>query len=402
MNLTFRNFSLIFFLAFIFFRPSLDVLADKKILGNFNINFIIIPLLIIICGIFILINRNNIKKNRFLYNFNKIYIVFLITVAFSFINTKSYIDSLSEYLKLITIIVVFNYVSVFFDNNIRSISLIYTIIFSSIFPLLIGFNQFLFKTGSKITPGFNRIYGTFTHPNPFANFLLGIYFLILFVITTLKIKLYKKLILFLILCFILFEIYNTYARIAWVSLFIGTIILVLFRTNMKKKIIYINLGVLFFLIAFPLIIVRWNDILQKGIFEESYVSSLNWRINLWTRIIESNIVNKSFFGNGLGMFNYIIGVEAHNDYLRLWYEVGFLGLFTYLLLLFYIFFISLKKLLKAKSILDINRNKILFCIVFSIVIMSVVGNIITGLVVLLYYFSIMALLFNNNIFQEYI
>jgi O-antigen ligase len=175
----------------------------------------------------------------------------------------------------------------------------------------------------------------------------------------------------------------------WVLLIISVLILIFAKTKISKKIIYFSLFVLAFLLLFPFIKERWADIFQKG----SY-SSWDWRVDLWKNLIKNFEIENIFIGNGLGMFEYEIGVPAHNDYIRTLYEAGILGLLSYIFLLFYILYTSFKKMFWSKIIFEINKYKIATCLVVSLLIGCFSCNLLRSLIVLFYYFITISLFLN--------
>lgn len=164
---------------------------------------------------------------------------------------------------------------------------------------------------------------------------------------------------------------------------------ILIKTKISKKVVYFSLFVFIFLLLLPFVKERWVDIFQKG----SY-SSWDWRVDLWKKTIENFKIKNILIGYGLGMFEYKIGVAAHNDYLRIFYETGILGLLLYISLLLYILYISLDKIFKLKIVFEINKYKIVTCLTVSLLIECFSDNLVRSLVVLFYYFIVISLFLN--------
>lgn len=378
----------IFFIFFILMRPVFDLYVDFEFLGLFNFNVIINFFLILICGISVIKNLNFIKENRFLLNFNKIFLIYLIVNLFSFFNSGNYFIFISDFGRLIVLLISFNYVSIYYRDEKKCLFLIKIIIFSSIIPILFGLHQIIFNAGNKGVLGFNRIYGTFVHPNVFASYLLIILFLILFILTNFKINNLERTFFSLLALLIVFSIYNTFTRIIWAALFIGIIVFIFLGKNkITKKIGYLFSVAFFLLILFPFFQQRIADPLGQG-------SSLVWRVDLWEKVFSEIGINNLFSGQGLGMFEYEIGVMAHNDYLRVYYESGLIALISYVFLLLYLLFNSVIREFRSKTIIDSNRYKIAACVVLFLLIIGFTDNILRSLGVMIYYFVAIAILFN--------
>lgn len=378
-----------FFIFFILVRPVMDLFIDIEIFKNVNFNVAINLFLILICGIAVIKNINLIRKNKFILTFNKIFIVFFIFSTFSLINTKNYIISISDLFRLITLIISFDYVFIFFQEEKKCLLLLKCLIFSSIIPIGFGLYQFIFNMGLKDNTGFNRIYGTFIHPNVFALYLIMILFLNIFVLSTININIIKKICYAGFSLIVIFEIYETYTRAVWIGLGIGLLIYFLLGKNkVYKKIFYLLLMIFSLFLLSPFILKRW---------EGSQLDSWVWRIGLWKKVIAETDIKSYFIGKGIGMFQYDVNVMAHNDYLRIFYEIGGLGLICYFLLFFYILRYSIKSVFKSKIVNENNKYRAISCLIIILLVVSFSDNVLRNLGVLMYYFTAMSLL--NNFFN---
>jgi len=381
----------IFFLFFLLVRPIVDFYSYIRLAGSINLASILTLFLIILYPLELLKRQKiRLKNSNFMVNFNILFFIFLFISLFSLVYSNNISISLMDFARLISILVVFNYVAIYCSNRENPMLLVNVILISSIIPLSFGFYQFVFVKGGLATPGFNRIYGTFMHPNVFAQYLLLIFFLLLFLLSTFKIKkLYRRFLIFYSLV-IIFALYNTFTRGAWVALLMGVLIFIFLRTKASKKIIHFSLILILLLVLSPYLQKRWEDITRP---QYNQVNSLEWRLNLWRNSVEY-LTEHPFIGNGLGMYEYKTGQMAHNDYLRISYETGFLGLLVYMVLLCYILFSSLRNLLRSKTLFNINRYKIILCVIVSLLIMGLTDNLARSTLIMIYYFSVINILFN--------
>jgi len=384
------------FFSFIFVRPIVDIYSEIRFGGAMNLASIFTMALIFICGAELIIKGilKEIRKNIVLVNINKLFLLLLFVSLFSVFYSRNVMISVVDFLRLFSVFVIFNYVSLCFTDEKDKVRVIFLILASSLIPLFIGFCQFLFEKGNVYTFGFNRIYGTFAHPNVFAQFLLLIFLLLLLVLNNYKVKQIYSWGLFLYSLLIVFSIYHTFTRGIWISMMLAIFIFVLVKTKITKKIGYLLLIFFIVLCLSPFIMKRWEDISLR---RTSHGNSLEWRMRVWQKTI-IDLKRHPVIGNGLGMYQYNMGKMVHNDYLRICYEVGILGLTIYLFLLFYILFSFIRRLLMSKTLAEINSSKIGIAIIVCLLVISLADNLVRSTVIFSYYFLSLGLLFNEQIF----
>ncbi|MFD0697832.1 O-antigen ligase family protein [Paenibacillus sp. GCM10027628] len=136
-------------------------------------------------------------------------------------------------------------------------------------------------------------------------------------------------------------------RISWISFIISALILSSYR-----KRYYIFLGIVFTAIWFfgqELLASRIGMITsfqESGGFDTS--NSVGWRFKIWG-VIYNLALQNPFFGHGLGSSNSVVGsvyvsnaFAPHNEYLRLFFEVGVIGLLLFILVVVVIIFATLR------------------------------------------------------------
>ena len=388
-----------YFIVFILTRSSLDLVAERQVISNINVASVMTALLILV-GIIVLLKKDNLSKistDTFLLNINKIFLLFLLVSLFSLMNTASFTTSMVDWLRLVSIFVIFNYAYLYFseEDNFRVLACL--VVLSSIVPLCFGFYQFLFKIGNTYTFGFNRIYGTFLHPNVFGQYLLTVFFLVLYFISSDKANRIIRLGLCALILLITFEIYHTFYRGVWIALFVSLIFYGLSYRKLFNRVLYVAVVALLIGLAYGNIMERFMDIKHSSPY---HMSSWEWRVMVWNKTV-SSVKEHAIIGHGLGMYEQKFHFMAHNDYLRLGYEIGLLGLIFYLYFLCYILFKSLRNALFTEDTYEKKRNMIIVCVLVALLIMSVADNLARSTVILIYMFCVLGgLLGENTVTQE--
>jgi O-antigen ligase len=379
----------IYFILFLILRPSMHLIADQQIVMNINIASITTVFLILV-GSLTLLGEDNLKKitgNRVLVKANKIFLCFLLISSVSMINTKDFLVSFTDLLRLVSIMVIFNYSFVHFCGKEKFKPLFLIILLSAFLPLYLGFTQYLFKTGNMETANFNRIYGTFVHPNTFAQYLSVFFLLVLCFLKMYKTNTALKVVLSAFLILSAFEIYHTYARGVWIALALSLIVFSLSYKGAGKLTFYFLVAVILFAIS-PNIQKRFEDIKHPGPHQ---MSSWEWRTIAWNKT-KSEIRNHPIIGHGLGMYGKTFPFVAHNDYLRLAYETGILGLSVYLLYLFYLLNKSVKLALASRDDRMKSKYTVILSLIAALLIMSTADNLVRSTAILVYIFSIVGAL----------
>ena len=191
---------------------------------------------------------------------------------------------------------------------------------------------------------------------------------------------YGNLFIFLYSFFIFLSVYLISARASFISfLLISTLFLSreLFLIFSRKS---LRLGFLSFFSAIILVYYMMSTVItgsrinlsdRVSSIEINDESSSN-RLSLWSDALDY-IYNNPIFGCGLGnwkieslpywkfkLSGYTVPYHAHNDFLELLSEIGFIGVVFYFLLFLFSFYLLFKNLLKTQSIFPI----VLICSLF--------------------------------------
>jgi O-antigen ligase len=196
--------------------------------------------------------------------------------------------------------------------------------------------QYFTKTGLTIPLEgvYNRVYGTFAHPNLLAFYLLLVLTLCFLIFLSSDKKKVSILIYGLLAGIFLITLGFTYTRSAWLGLLLVVLLLGLtrYRTFLIISLIFLSLS--YFSI---------ETINQRISAFSSHDpgSSINWRLTLWEDTL-SYASQRPVLGYGAGTSKELIlkkrgpdagSSDAHNDYLRVLLEDGLIGLIGFLILL---------------------------------------------------------------------
>ena len=316
-------------LCFVMMRSSLDVLKPyfESSLGPFGfINPAGIATLIILGAglLHIAVNKVSILDVPA----SRPYLAFLAISFLSLLVSPGRLVGISDWIRLVSIFVIYILISDLFDTEEKINKLFQAILISVIVPSAVGFYQFLAGTGNKSVYGFNRIFATFVHPNPYA-FYLTMLLPISIVLFLNNGSSSRRIILGMLCATMGISLVLTYTRAAWVAFFLAILLLGTFR---YRKLLLISLPLFFLLIKFhPVLAHRFGDIFE---FSSHYnpENSFLWRIKLWSEAILL-IFSRPILGHGLSSFGSYFREEAHNDYLRVAFETGLIGLGAHLWIL---------------------------------------------------------------------
>ncbi|MDR1418224.1 MAG: O-antigen ligase family protein [Endomicrobium sp.] len=216
----------------------------------------------------------------------------------------------------------------------------------------------------------NRIMSTFGNPNFFGDFLIVMSPIVL------ALCMYKKnVFLFFLWLIIVFCIYNTVSKGAWLGFAFGifvfaiTYVFIFLRNKLNKKIIIIASISLLFV----------TSIIGVGIYRKTLerADSASFRVFTWLSTWEM-INTHPFFGTGVGTFYVtypawrrpqIFFIEGkHNtesdhpesEYLEVWYEEGLVGISVFLTLIILIFVVGYKNMVFLRSRKNVTDLPLLY------------------------------------------
>lgn len=336
ITISFINNKLGFYLLLLL-RPCLDIFSNDTVISinNNHFNFAsILGLFTILFAIYLatLVKVNKIKTTPLAIQISAFLSITLISCIFS-ISLKA---SVIEWIRLVNIFSLF-VIGFLLTETAKDLSrLLILAISSAILPGIFAFYQFTSKTGLSIPLEgiYNRIFGTFAHPNLFAYYLIIPLVFSLFKYLSGDKKRVANLFSLILFLFFLALLALTYTRGAWIVFVFTLVIIGIMKYNYLLPILFGTL-LLSYLTIMPFQ-TRINDLINV---DEH--SSINWRVKLWVDSVDI-VKEKPILGHGTGVADIIIeerrgkeygSPDPHNDYLKILIENGLLGLLAYCVLL---------------------------------------------------------------------
>lgn len=337
-------------LALLFVRPMMDIFSDRTVtfFDRYTVNIAaLLSLLVIIWALATLVRRR--VRVWHMPLFWPLVLLLLVGIA-GFAGTDSTSATLTEVVRIAGIILVYLLAATLITTPESQTRLRTVLLWSLTVPVLLGVYQAVTKTGLQFGDIGNRIYGTFAHPNSLAFYLVVMMTVALgWMLLRPKGKRAPLITLQLLLGALLIM---TYTRSAWIGL---AIVLTIVGFMRFRKALLIGGAVAVLIVAlypmanrllFNVANIDLNQTaLVRRILDKTDDSSFAFRTELW-RDMAPKALERPALGHGLGTFTilrerqiitFFQGTEAHNDYLRLAVETGFVGFAAFLLLLVALF-----------------------------------------------------------------
>jgi O-antigen ligase len=305
--------------------------SSINLLGLLNITIILIAIL------YFFIIKQKIPR----YPFVGTYALFLIITFASMFVAQNYGQTLRGMTTIGSYFCVYILIVSNFKSEVRLSWLRSALALSSIFPIIVGTKQLATGSGNTIiSPGLNRIMGTFFHPSVFGMYLVILWPLLLYQARYTR-RRWMRLVYIMLLAMATLSIGLTYTRIAWIALalcFVGaTILYRRFDLLIGAGIVTIIAGGL----MIQPILSRFQEafIIENGSITFSKYGSVAWRLGQWRTAYELFLNNPIL---GVGWWNFqlynVFESTPHNDYIRVIVEAGLLGIISYLGLCFSLVF----------------------------------------------------------------
>lgn len=223
---------------------------------------------------------------------------------------------------------------------------------SSVLPVFFGLYQYAFHIGlSDENVSVLRIFGTFSHPNVYSLYLFalivfGSLYLLLFAGSGIK-----RIIMLGALGIFSTVLILTFARVAWIALFLFVFLVALFRYRL----------LLFPLLLLPVALSVFSPTFQARVaesFQSNPDSSLVWRQTLWKDVTRYSIQEERLLlGSGMDTFPKVSESlrgtahgpnDPHNDFVKFFVEGGIVGLGVFLIYLSSLGYLLIKKYKASK------------------------------------------------------
>ncbi len=372
-------------LALVLVRATLDVTATVPLLsaaGSSNVNAnALMSLLVVALGLsHIALNRIDIWRIPLVKPFAAFVAITFVSIALAPDQNRA----LQDWLRILGAMMVY----VLVVDMMRGLAdrrwLLRVILLSSVVPLVLGVYQYVTDTGDHGTEGFNRILGTFVHPSPYAFYLVQLLplALVIFLHTTSRLA---RVAMFVMIPAIVFSIYATQTRGAWVGVIVMSIVFLWVRARWTMIFVPLVLGAMFF--AMPGVRARVLEI-NTGTCESAAncQSSVLWREKQWEDALRvASLPQLATVGAGLGAVDVTLGNFTHNEYVRLLVETGALGLLAMFLLYKGLFDITTRGYREAATPYERDLMLAFMMALTARIVMAGADNILV-LVVLEWYF----------------
>jgi O-antigen ligase len=307
----------------------------------------------------------------------------LVSVTFS----AHPLDSLFEVVRFGTLIVIVAVLGRLIREERSMRFILIAALGSSIVPLLFALRQATGGGGVSAAAGVDRIRGTFLHSNPFAAYL--------FLMITLIVSLYPhverrwKLVLLPLGLACGGALIATYARGAWAATVVALVVIGVLQ---DRRILWL-LGVTMIVVALavPSVGVRLSDLTETQKASGAPGNSLIWRFQYWRQVLA--LQDNPMLGIGFKEVELTQSVEKapHNDPIRIFVETGILGLAAYVWLLITLGVQARATLGRAPPGIPRGLAIAFAASLSGLVLLSLTANVITQLVILWYFVTIVAL-----------
>jgi O-antigen ligase len=235
-------------------------------------------------------------------------------------------ESLQAVMKYVAVAVMFVVLEqIFLKDPDRIATLLLATFASLIVPAIVGFTQ-VGSTEPSTVPGaadVDRIQGTFVHPNMFGAYLV--------IVGLLAVALLPYLprwrgMLIAVILLVLPLLVLTYARGAWIGLYIGLVFIGLAQS--RALLVALFSATILIALTVPSVTDRLSDldIAAKRQHEQIDANSAEWRIDYWQRVLPL-VEDSPGPGIGLGMIPHETPEEApaHSAYVDVIVEGGIVG-----------------------------------------------------------------------------
>jgi len=256
----------------VFLRPLLDFTARDTVITfsglALNLPTIAGGVMIIFSLLVILSNRKNIQEKKI----TIAWVIFLLWSIISLLFSFDLGSTIKELAKFLNIFFAFLLGYVLIRNNKNLTILIKIIIFSSLLPALVALYQFINNTGLA-DAGRNRLFGTLTHPNMLAFYLLLPITLAIFIFLNIKKTKVAAYAYLGIAMFLIFILFFTYTRGAYLALII--IFCIVGFLKFRKFLLISILSLLIIYSFFSPVEDRVNSLLNAASDD-----SIGWRLDM--------------------------------------------------------------------------------------------------------------------------
>ena len=314
-------------------------------------------------------------------------IAFVAAAALGLLISHDPLASAIEWVRLGTIVAIVAVLGrILRDERMLRLCIV-AVLGSAIVPLMVAALQSTHGAGAVNAEGLDRIRGTFQHSNPFASYLSLMIALAVAIFPHVTRGWKILLVPYVAACSGLLIL--TYTRGAWVALVAALIVIGILQ---DRRVLYLLIaGLVALALLVPSIGVRLSDLSQQEKVTGAPGNSLVWRFGYWKQVLAMQ--TNPLVGIGLKEVELTAPSEVppHNDLVRVYVETGIAGLAAYLWLSVVLWMESWRAWRRAPAGLPRGLAVGAMASLAGVMMLSLVANVITQLVILWYFFAILAL-----------
>ena len=270
---------------------------------------------------------------------------------------------------------------------------------SALVPLVVGLQQLATGTYLKESDGLGRVTGTFLHPNAFGFYLVLLLTMGAAVVRHLDGR--ARVLVVLVLAVGAVELLLSYSRGSWIAVVVG--LLVVGALQSRALLLAVPAGVALVPVVAPSVLVRLSDLSRTESINGTPGNSFLWRVDHWAVVLRG-ARGHELLGLGPGSSDFL-GDEVlppHNDFVRMYVETGVLGTTVYAACLVAALVVAVRALRALRGLPSGGKGlpdgglgrgvAVGACAcTLAFVVGSVGGNLISEVVVLLYFFAFLGL-----------
>jgi putative inorganic carbon (hco3(-)) transporter len=322
----------------------------------------------------------------------KLSLLLLTVMTVSAVFSEDPVRSVLQVARLAAAVAVFLAVEQFAVGDAHRRRVLLACYVSAVVPMLVGLQQFASGTYLKEANGLGRVTGTFVHPNAFGFYLV--------LLLTMGVAVFRylhggaRVLVAGVVGVGAVVLLLTYSRGSWVSLVVGVLVVGVLQA--RKLLVLVPAGLALVPVLAPSVLTRLSDLTQEETINGTPGNSFLWRVEHWGVVLRG-ARGHELLGLGPSSSDFL-GDEVlppHNDFVRMYVETGVLGTTVYVALLVAAVVMALRAL-RALPDRTLGRGIAVGAVACTaaFIVGSVGGNLISGVVVLLYLFAFLALASN--------
>ncbi len=310
--------------------------------------------------------------------------LYLVAAALSVAGSDDLMTSGLELLRIAAAVGMFFVLDRLLDSESSVRRLLLVLFMSAVVPLTMTLAGMGSSSSVRVGNDLSRTASTFSHPNPFAHYLLILVLMGVALLPHLSPRWRVALGAFVV--WMGTALMLTYTRGAWVGLFVGLLVIGLLQS--RVILVALALAVVVLPVAVPSVAARVSELRADDVATANREDSLEWRLQYWKNV--APLANENpVTGIGLKMTSYRTeqSKQPHNDYLRAYVEMGVVGLVAFVNLVAALLIASWRALRRHVDGLARGVSVGFFSYAVAFALVSSAENLNSQVVVLWYLFA---------------